>query len=113
MSLAPYLSVRFPEVISKLALMIHTDTHDGRRLVAIGCTEGVWIGYRHDSPCKFYIVIFLTMTYKNPFVAMSRVLHLKKVTQCAVLDDFGLFLVLADKVSLPFSILNISDPNLL
>lgn len=29
---------------------------------------------------------------------MSRVLHLKKVTQCAVLDEFGLFLVLADKV---------------
>jgi len=56
------------------------NTHDGRRLVAIGCTEGVWIGYRHDSP------------------SMTRVLHLKKVTQCAVLDDFGLFLVLADKV---------------
>ena len=31
---------------------------------------------------------------------MSRVLHLKKVTQCAVLDEFGLFLVLADKVLL-------------
>jgi RHO1 GDP-GTP exchange protein 1/2 len=76
-----------------------TDTHDGRRLVAIGCTEGVWIGYRHDSPCKF-ISLSLTMTYKKSFVAMSRVLHLKKVTQCAVLDDFGLFLVLADKVLL-------------
>ena len=32
-----------------------TDTHDGRRLVAIGCTEGVWIGYRHDSPCGFTV----------------------------------------------------------
>ena len=31
---------------------------------------------------------------------MTRVLHLKKVTQCAVLDEFGLFLVLADKVLL-------------
>jgi hypothetical protein len=30
--------------------------------------------------------------------AMRRVLHLKMVTQCAMLDDFGIFLVLADKV---------------
>ena len=30
---------------------------------------------------------------------MRRVLHLKMVTQCAMLEDFGIFLVLADKVS--------------
>lgn len=30
---------------------------------------------------------------------MRRVLHLKMVTQCAMLEDFGMFLVLADKVS--------------
>jgi hypothetical protein len=30
---------------------------------------------------------------------MRRVLHVKMVTQCAMLEDFGLFLVLADKVS--------------
>lgn len=30
--------------------------------------------------------------------ALRRVLHLKMVTQCAILEDFGLFLVLADKV---------------
>lgn len=29
---------------------------------------------------------------------MRRVLHLKHVTQCAMLEDFGIFLVLADKV---------------
>lgn len=28
---------------------------------------------------------------------MRRVLHLKMVTQCAMLEDFGIFLVLADK----------------
>lgn len=28
---------------------------------------------------------------------MRRVLHLKQVTQCAMLMDFGIFLVLADK----------------
>lgn len=32
--------------------------------------------------------------------AMRRVLHLKMVTQCAMLEDFGIFLVLADKVCL-------------
>ena len=31
--------------------------------------------------------------------AMRRVLHLKMVTQCAMLEDFGMFLVLADKAS--------------
>ena len=30
---------------------------------------------------------------------MRRVLHLKMVTQCAMLEEFGIFLVLADKVS--------------
>jgi RHO1 GDP-GTP exchange protein 1/2 len=29
---------------------------------------------------------------------MRRALHLKMVTQCAMLEDFGIFLVLADKV---------------
>src|ERR1700722_3657763 len=31
-------------------------------------------------------------------LAMRRVLHLKMVTQCAMLEQFGIFLVLADKV---------------
>lgn len=31
-------------------------------------------------------------------LAMRRVLHLKMVTQCAMLEEFGIFLVLADKV---------------
>ncbi|KAF4610695.1 hypothetical protein D9613_007108 [Agrocybe pediades] len=56
------------------------NTPDGRGLVAVGCAEGVWIGYRHDSR------------------SLRRVLHLKMVTQCAILEEFGLFLVLADKV---------------
>lgn len=54
-------------------------TSNGRPLVAIGCAEGVWIGYRHDPK------------------SMRRVLHLKMVTQCAMLEEFGIFLVLADK----------------
>ncbi|KAF8645045.1 hypothetical protein AX16_008106 [Volvariella volvacea WC 439] len=54
-------------------------TADSRSLVAIGCTEGVWIGFRHDSH------------------SMRRVLHLRGVTQCAMLEDFGLFLILSEK----------------
>lgn len=41
----------------------------------------------------------------NLFAAMRRVLHLKMVTQCAMLEEFGIFLVLADKVRLNVSIL--------
>jgi hypothetical protein len=27
-------------------------TADGRAVVAVGCTEGVWIGFRHDYRCE-------------------------------------------------------------
>ncbi|KAF9074530.1 hypothetical protein BDP27DRAFT_197057 [Rhodocollybia butyracea] len=50
-----------------------------RALVAVGCTEGVWIGFRDDPK------------------SMRQVLDLKFVTQCAILEDYGIFLVLADK----------------
>ncbi|KAH9957981.1 Dbl-like domain-containing protein [Lactifluus volemus] len=63
----------------KVTCSVPFTTADGRALVAVGCAEGVWIGYRHDSR------------------SMRRVLHLKMVTQCAMLEDFGIFLVLADK----------------
>lgn len=35
---------------------------------------------------------------------MRRVLHLQNVTQCAMLEKFGLFLVLADKILLAYRI---------
>ncbi|KAH9839689.1 Dbl-like domain-containing protein [Rhodofomes roseus] len=63
----------------KVTCSVPFTTADGRGLVAVGCAEGVWIGFRHDSR------------------SMRRVLHLKMVTQCAMLEDFGIFLVLADK----------------
>ncbi|RDB18533.1 Rho1 guanine nucleotide exchange factor 2 [Hypsizygus marmoreus] len=66
-------------VTGKVTCSIPFNTPDGRHLVAIGCAEGIWIGFRRDSP------------------SMRRVLHLRNVTQCTMLDDFGLFLVLADK----------------
>ncbi|KAL1707909.1 CNH domain-containing protein [Schizophyllum commune] len=63
----------------RVTCSIPFNTSDGRGLVAIGCAEGVWIGFRHDPN------------------SMRRVLHLKMVTQCAMLEEFGIFLVLADK----------------
>ncbi|TDL23713.1 Dbl domain-containing protein [Rickenella mellea] len=70
----------------KVTCSVPFSTVDGRGLVAIGCAEGVWIGLRHDPR------------------SMRRVLHLKMVTQCAMLEDFGIFLVLADKALFAYHI---------
>ncbi|KIK57121.1 hypothetical protein GYMLUDRAFT_247374 [Collybiopsis luxurians FD-317 M1] len=51
----------------------------GKELVAVGCAKGVWIGFRHDPK------------------SMRRVLLLKMVSRCAMLEDYGIFLVLANK----------------
>lgn len=61
-------------------------TADRRRLVAVGCADGVWIGLRNDPK------------------SLRKVLHLKYVTQCAVLESFGIFVVLADKVLISYSL---------
>ncbi|PWN37942.1 uncharacterized protein FA14DRAFT_105054, partial [Meira miltonrushii] len=61
-------------------------TRDGRRLIAIGCADGVWIGLRNDAK------------------SLRKVLHLKLVMQCAVLEEFGIFVVLADKVLISYSL---------
>jgi RHO1 GDP-GTP exchange protein 1/2 len=37
-------------------------------------------------------------------LALKRVLHLRNVTQCAMLEDFGIFLVLADKALFAYHI---------
>lgn len=73
-------------ITGKVTCSIPFNTPDGRSLVAIGCAEGVWIGFR-----------------RNP-QSMRRVLHLPMVTQCTILDEFGLFLVLADKSLLAYHI---------
>ncbi|KAE9384850.1 hypothetical protein BT96DRAFT_1007658 [Gymnopus androsaceus JB14] len=66
-------------ITGKVTCSVPFNTADGRGLVAVGCAEGVWIGFRHDPK------------------SIRRVLHLKLVTQCAMLEDYGIFLVLADK----------------
>ncbi|KAF9269288.1 Dbl homology domain-containing protein [Marasmius fiardii PR-910] len=70
----------------KVTCSVPFNTADGRGLVAIGCAEGVWIGFRHDPK------------------SMRRVLHLKMVTQCAMLEEFGIFMVLADKALFAYHI---------
>jgi len=67
------------------------------------------MGFRHDPRCEAsfsYATIvpcccLLTALRLCGLAALRRVLFLKKVTQCAALDEFGLFLVLADKVNAP------------
>ncbi|WVQ97641.1 hypothetical protein IAU59_004755 [Kwoniella sp. CBS 9459] len=55
-------------------------TSDQRRLVAIGCQDGVWIGVQGEPN------------------SLRKVLHVKAVGNIAVLEEFGMFLVLSDKV---------------
>lgn len=61
-------------------------TVDGRKLIAVGCEQGVWIGIRHEM------------------ASLRKVLHVRGVTQLAVLEEFGIFLVLADKSLLAYSL---------
>ena len=90
-----------PSIPTRVSVLISwvTATPDGRGLVAIGCAEGVWVGSRQDSRCTSspppWSAPFLTLGVR---LAMERVLHLRMVSQFAMLEDFGIFLVLADKV---------------
>ncbi|KAH8810361.1 CNH domain-containing protein, partial [Flagelloscypha sp. PMI_526] len=54
-------------------------TSDNRNLIIFGCDEGIWVGSLHDSK------------------SIQPLLELKYVTQCAVLADLGLVLILANK----------------
>jgi hypothetical protein len=41
-------------------------TADGRGLVAIGCAEGVWIGFRHDSRCEIFLLfVYVELNGRN------------------------------------------------
>jgi hypothetical protein len=78
---------------------------DGNAYLAVGCDEGVWIGTYFDSQCKvcapvtgMYVLLLLSWL---SITALRRVLSLKMVTQCAMLEEYGIFLVLANKVMHP------------
>ncbi|RDX54084.1 hypothetical protein OH76DRAFT_1061128 [Lentinus brumalis] len=59
---------------------------DGSKIVAVAGEDGLWM----RSRCHF-----------EP---MQRVLHLKLITQCAVLEDYRILLVLADRVLFAYHI---------
>ncbi|KAK7437402.1 Rho guanine nucleotide exchange factor [Stygiomarasmius scandens] len=63
----------------RLTCLVSFDIVNGQGLLALGCADGVWIGFRHDP------------------TSIQHVLQLKMVSQCAVLESSGIFLVLADK----------------
>jgi RHO1 GDP-GTP exchange protein 1/2 len=74
---------------------------DGRACLAVGCEEGLWIGYRDDSQREVCAPrVRPHCCSGSSITALRHVsdLNLKKVTQCAMLEQFGIFLVLADKV---------------
>lgn len=71
---------------SKITAVVPFTTLDGRKHVAIGCSEGVWVG----SPSQPE--------------SLRKVLDLKSVSQAAVLESIGLFLVLADKTLTSYSL---------
>ncbi|KAF8500987.1 CNH domain-containing protein, partial [Russula emetica] len=60
---------------------------DGRACLAVGCAEGLWIGYR-----TFVVT------------ALRRVSDLKMITQCAMLEESGIFLILANKMLFAYDI---------
>lgn len=72
------------EVTGRVTCSVPFRTVDGRFLVAVGCDEGVWIGLRHDPR------------------SLRKVLHVKDVTNIAVLEEFGIFLVLQDRSLLAY-----------
>lgn len=61
--------------------------------MAVGCDEGVWIGIRHDAK------------------SLRKVLHVKAVTNIAVLEEFGIFLVLQDRVSEGHAVFEVAKLN--
>ncbi|CCM02649.1 uncharacterized protein FIBRA_04753 [Fibroporia radiculosa] len=68
------------------------ESPDGRELIAVGSTDGVWFGFSHN-PSSF-----------------RHVLLLKNVSQCAVLADLAFFLVLADGVLVAFDLHALISP---
>lgn len=76
-----------------------TDAPGGHELIAIGCAEGVWVGSRCDPRCMRFLSSFHLVLTLRVRSALVRVLHLRMVTQCAMLEDYGIFIVLADNVS--------------
>ncbi|KAG5637846.1 hypothetical protein H0H81_002983 [Sphagnurus paluster] len=60
---------------AKVTCSIPFNTPDGRRLVAIGCAEGIWIGFRHDSNYDFGLFLVLADKSDSHFHILEPVLE--------------------------------------
>lgn len=58
----------------------------------------MWIGLRSDPKCMYCNGFRVSISGIDLLQALRKVLHLRAVTQCAVLESFSLFLVLSSKV---------------
>lgn len=68
-----------PAQVGDITCSVSFDAPDGRKLIAVGSSSGVWIGFREEGN------------------TLKRVVELHNVTQCAYLHEHGVLIVLADK----------------
>lgn len=68
--------------------------------MAIGCVEGLWIGDICDSQCERSAYTRWVWFLTRNCIAFHRILPLRMIRQCAVLEEFGIFLILAHNVRL-------------
>jgi len=73
-------------------------TRDGRSLIAIGCVEGVWVGDVRGPQCECSAYGRLAWSLTRYRTAFHHILPLQMIRQCAVLEEFGLVLILAQNV---------------
>lgn len=80
--------------LGRITCSVPFTTPAGIDLFAFGCNEGVWFCRRDTAS------------------SLKQVIHLKLVTQCAVLDKHGIFLVMADKALYAYDIASLVPSNL-
>ncbi|OBZ74537.1 Rho1 guanine nucleotide exchange factor 1 [Grifola frondosa] len=84
---APGSMKSLPNMITgKITCSLPFTTSDGRNLIAFGSEEGIWIGTHHDPN------------------SLRRVLHIPMVTQCSVLVEYSIFIILADGSLIAFDL---------
>ena len=105
-----YASYRFSLPISDVTTL--PATRDGRRLIAIGCVEGLWIGDVLGPHCEYSAYAQPVRSLTRRRTAFHRILPLQMIRQCAVLEEFGLILILTHNVR-PFRPTQCSYPNVI
>jgi len=93
-----YASYHFSLPISDISTL--TATRDGRSLIAIGCVEGLWIGDALGPQCEYSPYVQPVWSLTRYRAAFHRILPLQMIRQCAVLEEFGIILILTHNVCL-------------